>query len=241
MIQKEEMNSMRYLMYFLAALIVVIRIFVALNIGFAESFILNTLLIIATMSYTLLIACIHPKYHRIIVIPLIILTIYGLSQDITQFINLYSFLNWTQLLTFFFSMGSSLLASIATIYMFAKKKMYHFSDFIILGFLLITLMGGMLKNIYALMSIIVIEDIQISQIMLMVFTNMVAPILSFALLVLYVLEAKRLFEQKDFKETLIHSKKNDETMNALTKLYRDGHLTWNEYEEKKRQLKSESI
>ncbi|MDY0294762.1 MAG: hypothetical protein RBQ71_03040 [Acholeplasmataceae bacterium] len=240
MIASEQRTSMRYLMYFLAGIIIILNIvnyFIATYSDF--NMYVSTIMTIAGIIATLMIALLDPKFHRIIAIPLIINFVIGMVLSVAQIRSLYTIFPNIQIIIYVLTTIFSLIASVVHIYIFIKPKMYHLSDLIIFGFLFIHFITNVFRSVFNFIQISMMPNVIGYSFAQLFIGGILAPALSLALLLFYILEAKRLSELENNGELFKHDPDKAKNMAALTKLYRDGHLTWNEYEEKKSMLKND--
>ncbi len=239
MVYNEETKNLRYGMYALAAIIIFLNI-LAYIINSPARIVLSGIFLIVGIIGVLMITFTNPKNHRMIAIPLIINLFLGIILNIVSIASFWQHLTTWMIFTQFIQQFFSIIISLAIIYIFIKPRMYHMSDLVVLGFVLLHSLINMGRNIFQFITINTLDPMNPLSIPLLLISAIIVPLLYLVLLLLYVLKAKRLSELEEKGDLLADDPSRARTLTELTKLYRDGHLTWNEYEEKKRLLKEQA-
>ncbi len=239
MVYNEETKNLRYGMYALAAIIIFLNI-LAYIINSPARIVLSGIFLIVGIIGVLMITFTNPKNHRMIAIPLIINLFLGIILSIVSIASFWQHLTTWMIFTYFIQQFFSIIISLAIIYIFIKPRMYHMSDLVVLGFVLLHSLINMGRNIFQFITINTLDPMNPLSFPVLLISAIIVPLLYLVLLLLYVLKAKRLSELEEKGDLLADDPSRAHTLTELTKLYRDGHLTWNEYEEKKRLLKEQA-
>lgn len=240
MIKSEQRTSMRLVMSILAIAIVILHIVRFFQYDITnQRFISSLFLVIFSSVATLFIAFLDPKFHRLIAIPLSISLLSGIILSITSMLDIWRFFNTITIINYVITFFISIIIGIAQIYIFAKPKLFHLSDLVIFGIMVLNFFINLGRNIFSFATLSIIGDGIGINFMYLFLNVFLSPVLSLILLLLYILDAKQLSELEQTGQLYRDDPDKAKNMKALTKLYRDGHLTWNEYEEKKRILKED--
>lgn len=240
MVKSNQITSMRQVMFLLAVVIIILNIVLFVFYGYRSDSILTSLLLaIASSVVTLFIAFLDPKFHRIIAIPLTIAFVLGLIMSIMQINTIWQFFNIIHIVTFIITLFIYVLTGVGQIYIFAKPKMYHISDLVIFGLIASNAFINLGRSIFTFASFSIITGGNFYSLSHLILNGFLSPALSLILLLLYILDAKRLSEIEKTGELFHDDPDKAKSMKALSKLYQDGHLTWNEYEAKKELLKNQ--
>ena len=239
MVYNEETKNLRYGMYALAAIIIFLNI-LAYIINPPNRMVLPGIILVVGIVAILMITFIHPKNHQTIAIPLIVNLFLGIILSIVSIASIWNYLNTIMIFTHFMTQFFAIIISLAIVYIFVKPRMYHVSDIVVLGFVLVHTIFNMGRNIFQYITINTFDPMQPLSLPALLISAIIVPFAYLALILLYVLKAKRLSELEEKGDLLADDPSRARTLTELTKLYRDGHLTWNEYEEKKRLLKEQA-
>lgn len=238
MVSKEQFGVLRYVMIAIAVTHLIIS-FISTSIlrGYFGSSNMNWLIIILTLIFFLLLIFIHPNHHCFIGIPLLVMSAYGIYTNIIFLINLQSEnLLLVQLVLPWITFLFSIISSICLLIIFFKPKNYHLMDFIFVG---ISFLLSSPMRVISMISLRQLMIVDASYARIFLITNLLnsfTSMLQIVMIVLYVIEAKRLEEDITLSIHLDPEKK--EMLHELQKLYKDGILSFNEYQDKKNRILS---
>lgn len=238
MVSRNQFGISRYVMIVVAIFIIIINLIISsiyrnqfglLHIGWI-AYLIN-------LTFYLFLIFIHPDHHRIIGIPLLISTVFGLYNTINSFSQLpnehMTIGNWIlPVLNLVFYIATS----VALLVIFFKKKNYHLMDFIIVGSVFLLSTPFRMISTLQVRQLMIVDPSHGQFLFITNFLSGVISTLQLVMIVLYVVEAKRLQEEGISQASLDPGQK--ELLRELQKLYRDGILSFNEYQEKKAKILS---
>lgn len=236
MISKEQFGVLRYVMIAVAVTYLIISfISTAILKGYFGSSSMNWLMTTLTLIFFLLLIFIHPNHHRFIGIPLLVISSYVIYMNLVSLINLQrENLLWIQLIlpliTFLFSIPSA----ICLLIIFFKPKNHHLMDFIFVGISFLLSSPIRVISIISLRQLMMVDAGYARIFLITTLLNGLASMLHLVMIVLYIFETKRFEEDITLSTPLDPNKK--EMLHELQKLYKDGILSFNEYQDKKKRI-----
>ena len=236
MITKEQFGLSRYIMMAISVALIIL-FFVSSSI-FRNFYGYNTTLwipLVLNILFYLGLICLHPDHHRIIGIPLLITNVFGIYGNIRSLISLPTeSMYWFQMILPIFSLVIAAASSIALLIIFFKPKNYHLMDFIIVGAVFVASIPVRTISMISYRQLM-IHDSDLARVLLATnFINGISSSLQLIMIVLYIVEAKRIQEDISLSSPLDPTKK--EMLRELQKLYKDGIMTFNEYQDKKERI-----